>query len=117
MTLIERLLRGEIDQSTYEACTRYMFGLKAYQLFTFDKLLSSISNQIYMTVTEPDYRSYFDLYVQEETRVPEENISALQLYKLKAESMRKGNENQYIILSTVKIKIKKENRIEKKKKL
>ncbi|KAI9278322.1 hypothetical protein BDA99DRAFT_553973 [Phascolomyces articulosus] len=101
MTLIERLLKGEMDQSTYEACTRYMFGLKAYKLFTFDKLLASISNQVYMTVTEPDYKSYFDMYLQEETRVPEENISSLQLYKLKAESIRKGNENQYMILSTV----------------
>ncbi|KAI9489235.1 hypothetical protein BDB00DRAFT_844464 [Zychaea mexicana] len=101
LTLIERLLKGEIDQGTYEACARYMFGLKAYMLFTLDKVLSSLSHQLYMVVTEPDCRSYFDLYVQEDTRVPEENLSSLQLYRLKAESLRKGNESQYMIVSTL----------------
>ncbi|KAI8147238.1 hypothetical protein BJV82DRAFT_598310 [Fennellomyces sp. T-0311] len=101
LDLIERLLKGDIDQGTYEACTRYMFGLKAYVLFTFDKVLDALSNQVYQGVTEPNCRSLVDLYIQEDTRVPEENLSSLQLYKVKAESIRKGNEHLYMILSTL----------------
>jgi paired amphipathic helix protein Sin3a len=42
----EQLFDNEIEQSTFEDILRYMFGIKAYQLFTADKLIATILKQV-----------------------------------------------------------------------
>lgn len=42
----EQLFDNEIEQSTFEDILRYMFGIRAYHLFTADKLIAAILKQV-----------------------------------------------------------------------
>ncbi|KAH8116164.1 hypothetical protein DFH11DRAFT_1832383 [Phellopilus nigrolimitatus] len=42
----ERLFDNQIDQQTFEEMTRYMFGTKAYIMFTVDKVIGAIIKQV-----------------------------------------------------------------------
>lgn len=46
LKLIDRFFDDEFDQHVFEECTRYLFGTKAYILFTIDKLMLSIMRQV-----------------------------------------------------------------------
>lgn len=41
----ERLFDNQIDQATFEDTARYMFGMKAYNVFTVDKVVGAIIKQ------------------------------------------------------------------------
>ncbi len=42
----EKLFDTEIDQNTFEEQLRFMFGTKAYLLFTMDKVISALIKQV-----------------------------------------------------------------------
>lgn len=42
----EQLFEGEIDQGTFEDQLRFMFGIRAYTLFTIDKVVASVIKQV-----------------------------------------------------------------------
>ena len=42
----EKLFDAEIDQNTFEEQLRFMFGTKAYLLFTVDKVISALIKQV-----------------------------------------------------------------------
>ena len=42
----EKLFDAEIDQNTFEEQLRFMFGTKAYLLFTLDKVISALIKQV-----------------------------------------------------------------------
>lgn len=46
LKLIDRFFDDEFDQYIFEECARYLFGTKAYILFTIDKLMLSIMRQV-----------------------------------------------------------------------
>lgn len=46
LKLIDRFFDDEFDQYVFEECARYLFGTKAYILFTIDKLMLSIMRQV-----------------------------------------------------------------------
>jgi paired amphipathic helix protein Sin3a len=46
LKLIDRFFDDELDQYVFEECTRYLFGTKAYILFTIEKLMLSIMRQV-----------------------------------------------------------------------
>jgi paired amphipathic helix protein Sin3a len=46
LDLAEKLFDGDIDQQTYEEQLRYMGGVKAYPLYTVDKLISTIIKHV-----------------------------------------------------------------------
>lgn len=48
LDLAEKLFDGDIDQQTYEEQLRYMGGVKAYPLFTLDKLVSTVIKHVRM---------------------------------------------------------------------
>ncbi|OAD03303.1 hypothetical protein MUCCIDRAFT_48800 [Mucor lusitanicus CBS 277.49] len=52
LTLIDRYFDDAFDQTMFEECTRYIFGNKAYVLFTIDKLMQSIMRQLHQIVTD-----------------------------------------------------------------
>ena len=43
---LERLFDNAIDQVTFEDTIRYMFGMKAYNVFTLDKVIGSLIKQV-----------------------------------------------------------------------
>ncbi|GAA5803581.1 hypothetical protein HPULCUR_009064 [Helicostylum pulchrum] len=53
LKLIDRFFDDELDQHVFEECARYIFGTKAYIMFTIDKLMLSIMRQLHLIVTEP----------------------------------------------------------------
>jgi paired amphipathic helix protein Sin3a len=42
----EKLFDNVIDQSTFEDTARYMFGMKAYNVFTLDKVIGALVKQV-----------------------------------------------------------------------
>lgn len=46
LKLIDRFFDDELDQHVFEECARYIFGTKAYTMFTIDKLMISIMRQV-----------------------------------------------------------------------
>lgn len=46
LDLAEKLFDAEIDQSAYEEALRYMAGIKAYPLFTVDKLIATLIKHV-----------------------------------------------------------------------
>ncbi|KAI8377319.1 Sin3 family co-repressor-domain-containing protein [Blakeslea trispora] len=46
LSLIDRLVEGDLDQQTFEEYVRYIFGPDAYIIFTIDKLVLSIVRQV-----------------------------------------------------------------------
>jgi paired amphipathic helix protein Sin3a len=51
--LLKQLLYGDLDSSTFEEQTRFMFGNDAYPMFTFDKLLQAIVKQAQLVLLDP----------------------------------------------------------------
>ncbi|KLO14002.1 hypothetical protein SCHPADRAFT_851670 [Schizopora paradoxa] len=52
----ERLFDNEIDQQTFEDICRYMFGTKAYVMFTIDKVISSFLKQVQFILSDKSIR-------------------------------------------------------------
>ena len=46
LNLAEKLFDGEIDQPTYEEHLRYMLGIKAFPLFTIDKVIGTLIKHV-----------------------------------------------------------------------
>ncbi|KAH8111835.1 hypothetical protein DFH11DRAFT_1690122 [Phellopilus nigrolimitatus] len=42
----EKLFEGELDQATFEENMRFLFGTKAYSVFTLDKLIAALIKQV-----------------------------------------------------------------------
>lgn len=42
----EKLFDNTIDQATFEDTARYMFGMKAYNVFTLDKVIGALIKQV-----------------------------------------------------------------------
>ncbi|KAL7332816.1 hypothetical protein PS15p_201811 [Mucor circinelloides] len=74
LKLIDRFFDDAFDQTTFEECTRYIFGNKAYVLFTVDKLMQSIMRQLHQIVTDLKAQkilSYFKKNHEYEKSTPE----------------------------------------------
>lgn len=46
LELIEKQFEGELELSTFEECLRYIYGTKAYIMFTVDKLVQNMVKQV-----------------------------------------------------------------------
>ncbi|CAO3629799.1 unnamed protein product [Mucor fragilis] len=74
LKLIDRYFDDAFDQTVFEECTRYIFGNKAYVLFTIDKLMQSIMRQLHHIVTDMKAQkilSFFKKNHQHEKSTPE----------------------------------------------
>jgi paired amphipathic helix protein Sin3a len=52
LDLIDKFFEGDVDQQSFEECSRYIFGTKAYLVFTIDKLVHILAKQIHTLVTD-----------------------------------------------------------------
>ncbi len=46
LELIEKQFDGEMELPTFEECLRYIYGTKAYIMFTVDKLVQNMTKQV-----------------------------------------------------------------------
>ena len=46
LSLAEKLFENELDVNTFEETLRFMFGTKAYVLFTLDRVVAAIVKQV-----------------------------------------------------------------------
>ncbi|CAH1761023.1 4743_t:CDS:2 [Entrophospora sp. SA101] len=62
LELIEKQFDGEMDLATFEECLRYIYGTKAYIMFTVDKLIQNITKQIQVIVSDSKSASLIELF-------------------------------------------------------
>ncbi|KAG8901860.1 Transcriptional regulatory protein sin3 [Tulasnella sp. 403] len=93
----EQLFDGEMDQATFEDHLRFMFGIRAYHLFTVDKVVGSIIKQVQAVLSDVKNKELLTLLRRERTSsVPftiQEQINA----RRTAEQMLGPDENMYRI--------------------
>lgn len=46
LTLIEKFFEGDVDQQSFEEISRYIFGSKAYVMFTIDKVVLALIRHV-----------------------------------------------------------------------
>ncbi|KAI8376680.1 hypothetical protein EDC96DRAFT_551369 [Choanephora cucurbitarum] len=94
LKLIDRFFDDEIDQTVFEECTRYLFGNKAYTMFTIDKLMLSIMRQLHHIVTDPKAQELLSFFKKNHEH--EKNTPALtQAYRLEVTEALGEDDNLY----------------------
>lgn len=53
LELCEKIFDNVIDQATFEDTVRYMFGMKAYNVFTLDKVIGALIKQVISSWSPP----------------------------------------------------------------
>ncbi|TIA75342.1 hypothetical protein E3P89_00322 [Wallemia ichthyophaga] len=96
LELSERLFEGEIDQNVFEESLRWMFGTRAYPIFTVDKLISQLLKQLGSIASDQKCQEL--LYVlQAERREPSSSNSRQFIYRNKAQRIIGSDEPLYRI--------------------
>ena len=54
LSIAERLFENEVDVNIYEETLRFMFGTKAYIMFTLDRVVAAIVKQVSWTKFKQD---------------------------------------------------------------
>jgi len=55
----EKLFDNAIDQATFEDTVRYMFGMKAYNVFTLDKVIGALIKQVRLPIESYQNSTHF----------------------------------------------------------
>ncbi|BGP01202.1 hypothetical protein NBRC10513v2_002153 [Rhodotorula toruloides] len=96
LELAEKLFDGEIDQQTYEEQLRYMAGVRAYPLFTLDKLISTAIKHIHTINSENRCQDIVTLLEKDrarQTTTPRQQIA----YRMEVEQVLGTDEHIYRI--------------------
>ncbi|KAI8081365.1 uncharacterized protein BX664DRAFT_268933 [Halteromyces radiatus] len=86
LTLIEKFFEGDIDQSLFEESSRYIFGSKAYVLFTIDKVMLALIRHTHLIISNDKSPLLLDLFKQDHSL---EHVDAQILgdYRLRVEDI------------------------------
>ncbi|KAI9319643.1 hypothetical protein BX666DRAFT_1853580 [Dichotomocladium elegans] len=101
LDLVDIFFDRSIDQTTFEECTRYMFGSKAYIMFTIDKLVMLIIRHMHQILIDDQSRQLLELFqsYRKVNNAAALNPQQLAEYKSKAEKDIIGaEENLYGIV-------------------
>ncbi|KAI9300775.1 hypothetical protein BJ944DRAFT_18484 [Cunninghamella echinulata] len=84
--LIDKFFEGQVDQQTFEDVSRYIFGRKAYVLFTIDKVVMALLRHVNLIVLDGKSSLLLDLFKQDYEL---ENVDAQILgeYRLRVEEI------------------------------
>lgn len=93
----EQLFDNEIEQSTFEDILRYMFGIKAYHLFTADKLIAAILKQVQLLVSDAKSLELWVLFLKDLDNPTNDTVESRERYRLDAERLVNADENVYRI--------------------
>ncbi|KAI8337219.1 hypothetical protein BC941DRAFT_352947 [Chlamydoabsidia padenii] len=62
LNLVEKFFEGDVDQQSFEEISRYIFGNKAYIMFTIDKVILSLIRHTHVIVTNDKTSTLLDLF-------------------------------------------------------
>ncbi|KIJ29114.1 hypothetical protein M422DRAFT_54338 [Sphaerobolus stellatus SS14] len=92
----EKLFDNVIDQATFEDTARYMFGMKAYNVFTLDKVIGALIKQVQIILADSKNKELVQL-LQRERENPSFSTQDQVNYRRKAESVIGMDEHLYKI--------------------
>ncbi|KAI8137486.1 hypothetical protein BJV82DRAFT_583646 [Fennellomyces sp. T-0311] len=85
LDLIDLFFDGSVDQPTFEECSRYIFGSKAYIMFTIDKLILLLTRHMHHIMTDLRSRQLIELFRTYRNLEHPPDAQQLATYKLRAE--------------------------------
>ncbi|GAA5862618.1 hypothetical protein JCM3774_001079 [Rhodotorula dairenensis] len=94
LDLSEKLFDNDIDASTFEEQLRYMVGIRAYPLFTIDKLIGTAIKHIHTINSDGRCQDIFTLLEKDRARdstTPRQQIA----YRMEVEQVLHQDENVY----------------------
>ncbi|KAK4050893.1 hypothetical protein OIO90_004869 [Microbotryomycetes sp. JL221] len=96
LDMTEKLFDGDIDQQTYEEQLRYMAGIKAYPLYTIDKLVHTVIKHVHTINSDSRCQDLVSLLEKDRER---DNITIRQqiAYRMEAEASIGSDEPLYRI--------------------
>ncbi|KAI9260819.1 hypothetical protein BY458DRAFT_478371 [Sporodiniella umbellata] len=96
LRLIEYFFDDELDQQTFEECTRYIFGTTAYTVFSIDKLAQSLIRQTYNIIADSKAQKLLSLFKQyHEYKTHTEKLTCA--YRLQATEALEEDDDVYNI--------------------
>ncbi|KAL5533624.1 hypothetical protein ACEPAG_84 [Sanghuangporus baumii] len=66
---LEKLFENDLDQATFEENMRFLFGTKAYIVFTFDKLIAALIKQVQTAVMDSKCQELLTLLAKSRAKV------------------------------------------------
>nr|CAG8500348.1 9542_t:CDS:10 [Entrophospora candida] len=97
LELIEKQFDGEMDLATFEECLRYIYGTKAYIMFTVDKLIQNITKQIQVIVSDSKSASLIELFEENKKLLDPTSGRSHIMYQLHANNTIGYEEHTYRI--------------------
>ncbi|KAI9244121.1 hypothetical protein BDA99DRAFT_529472 [Phascolomyces articulosus] len=85
LDLIDLLFDGTVDQAIFEECSRYIFGSKAYIMFTIDKLILLLTRHMHHIMTDARSRQLVELFRTYRNLEHPPDAQQLATYKVRAE--------------------------------
>ncbi|GJJ10538.1 hypothetical protein Clacol_004765 [Clathrus columnatus] len=92
----ERLFDNQIDQATFEDTARYMFGMKAYTVFTIDKVIGAVIKQVQLILLDNKSKELVQL-LQKERENPSMSLQDQNNYREKAGAIVGSDDHFYRI--------------------
>ncbi|KAI7871546.1 hypothetical protein BDF14DRAFT_1873462 [Spinellus fusiger] len=94
LNLIDKFFEEDMDQQQFEESARYVFGTKAYVIFTIDKLILTLIRHIHHIVTKDVCRDLVHLF-KKEHQTEATDIQSIKMYRLQVEDMIGSEDNVY----------------------
>ncbi|CAO3579050.1 unnamed protein product [Absidia cylindrospora] len=86
LTLIEKFFEGDLDQQSFEEISRYIFGSKAYIMFTIDKTVLALIRHTHLIVSSEKTPQLLDLF-KEDRELEHVDAQILGDYRLRVENI------------------------------
>ncbi|OZJ02279.1 hypothetical protein BZG36_05062 [Bifiguratus adelaidae] len=96
LDLIDKLYEDEIDQQNFEDLTRYIFGTKAYILFTVEKVVHQLVKQLQFLINDPKCAQTLEMFFAFEQQ-QDTSRQTLNVYRKKVEELVGQEDNVYRI--------------------
>ncbi|GJJ12511.1 hypothetical protein Clacol_006754 [Clathrus columnatus] len=98
LDLVEKVFDGDLEQSAFEEHMRFMFGTRAYIVFTLDKLCGAICKQVQAVVQDSRCHELMNMFEQQRGRDKEDiNVQTIIRYRRQAEALVGSDENLFKI--------------------
>ncbi|GES74256.1 paired amphipathic helix protein pst1 [Rhizophagus clarus] len=97
LELIEKQFDGEMELSTFEECLRYIYGTKAYIMFTVDKLVQNMTKYMQTLVSDSKSTSLISLFESNKQQQEQSNDRSHIMYQLHANNTIGYDEHTYRI--------------------
>ncbi|CAI2174413.1 5664_t:CDS:10 [Funneliformis geosporum] len=95
--LIEKQFDGDMELPTFEESLRYIYGTKAYIMFTVDKLVQNMTKQMQMLVSDAKSNTLINLFENNKQQQEQSSVRSHIMYQLHANNTIGYDEHTYRI--------------------